>query len=67
MSVYGDGPEPGRLMVTEMPIMIQAAAAQAYHLQSPQRKVDEFWRKFTTKAPGKGKFKHIPSRQTTHH
>jgi hypothetical protein len=29
--------------------------------QPPQRKVDEFWKKFTTRAPGKGKKSQRPS------
>jgi hypothetical protein len=51
MSVYGDGPE-GRVMVAEMPVILQSGPEQPQ--LPPQRKVDEFWRKFSTKTPSKG-------------
>jgi len=40
-------------MVAEVPVYL--SNGQRDHRQKPpQRKIDEFWRKFTTEAPGKG-------------
>ncbi|KAK3900412.1 putative calpain-1 catalytic subunit [Staphylotrichum tortipilum] len=50
MSVFGD-PRPGRVVVAELPIVVPPDNKPAQH--PPQRKVDQFWRKFTTKSPGK--------------
>jgi hypothetical protein len=54
MSVYGDGPGgDGRAMEAGVPMLMQGSLRLTG--QPPQKKVDEFWKKFTTKAPGKGK------------
>lgn len=53
MSVFNEGPAEGRIMRTAMPVFIRRDSEPAQ--LPPQRKVDEFWSKFTTKTPGKGK------------
>lgn len=55
MSVYGDDPEPGRVMMAELPVVLQSGPGQPR--LAPQKKVDEFWRKFSTKTPSKGNLK----------
>ncbi|KAK0720544.1 hypothetical protein B0H67DRAFT_552699 [Lasiosphaeris hirsuta] len=42
-----------RRLVGEIPLYLQPGQHGHHHLKAPQRKIDEFWRKFTTKAPGK--------------
>ena len=49
-SVVGDGPP--RRMVAEVPLPM--APRKKTKQKNPQEKLDEFWNKFTTKAPGKG-------------
>ena len=49
-SVVGDGPP--RRMVAEVPLTM--APRKKTKQKNPQEKLDEFWNKFTTKAPGKG-------------
>jgi hypothetical protein len=56
MSLYGDAPAdgpPGRPMITEMPILIQGNASQVQ--LPPQKKLDDFWRRFNAPVRGKGK------------
>ncbi|KAK0638782.1 hypothetical protein B0T16DRAFT_431877 [Cercophora newfieldiana] len=42
---------PGRRLVAEMPVFLSQAHRDRQ--KAPQKKIDEFWKKFTTKAPGK--------------
>jgi len=44
------GPK-GRKLVAEMPVFLSQAIRDKQ--KAPQRKIDEFWKKFTTQAPGK--------------
>ncbi|KAK0614211.1 hypothetical protein B0T14DRAFT_570167 [Immersiella caudata] len=41
----------GRRLVAEMPVYLSQANRDRQ--KAPQKKIDEFWKKFTTKAPGK--------------
>ncbi|KAK4452386.1 calcium-dependent cysteine-type endopeptidase [Podospora aff. communis PSN243] len=41
----------GRRLVAEMPVYLSQAHRDRQ--KAPQKKIDEFWKKFTTKAPGK--------------
>lgn len=47
-----DGPM-GRRVMAEMPVILPPGDHRGRPRQ-PQKKVDDFWRKFTTKTPGKG-------------
>ncbi|KAK0728630.1 hypothetical protein B0T26DRAFT_673131 [Lasiosphaeria miniovina] len=49
-SIIADG-RRGRTVMAEMPVRVQRSHKSRQ--RSPQGKVDEFWRKFTTTAPGK--------------
>ncbi len=46
-------------MVGEIPVYIppenQRTSRGRHNQKTPQKKIDDFWKKFTTKAPGKGK------------
>jgi hypothetical protein len=43
--------------VAEMPVYLSQANRDLQ--KAPQKKIDEFWKKFTTKAPGKGTYPHF--------
>ena len=43
----------GRVVMAEIPLVVPPAL-MAPIPQTPQKKIDDFWKKFTTKAPGKG-------------
>ncbi len=43
----------GRTVIAEMPVNILTTPKKPKQ-QAPQEAIDEFWDKFTTKAPGKG-------------
>jgi hypothetical protein len=46
---------PGRKTVmAELPVTLPSRGRK-HEQKPPQQKLDEFWRKFVTKAPGKGK------------
>lgn len=43
----------GRTVIAEMPVVVPNIPKKMKQ-QTPQEAIDEFWSKFTTKAPGKG-------------
>lgn len=45
---------PGKTVMAEMPVVLQSSSSRLVKQKSPQQKLDNFWRKFTTEAPGKG-------------
>lgn len=49
-----NGPGRGRVVVADMSVVIPASLMEKVQ-RPPQKKIDEFWKTFTTKAPGKGK------------
>lgn len=52
----GDQPAEGpKTVMAEMPVVLQTPRDRAKQ-KSPQQRLDEFWRRFTTEAPGKGLF-----------
>ncbi|KAK3325840.1 calcium-dependent cysteine-type endopeptidase-like protein [Apodospora peruviana] len=52
-SVAGDG-AGGKTVMAEMPVVLQPGSGGSREKQkTPQKRVDEFWKKFSTKAPGK--------------
>jgi hypothetical protein len=56
LSALADNP-PGisRTVMAEMPVVLQTSnRGDRAKLKSPQQKVDEFWRRFSTEVPGKG-------------
>jgi len=57
---FGGG---GRRLVAEMPVFLSQANRDRQ--KAPQKKIDEFWKKFTTKAPGKGKLHQTSPAQPT--
>src|SRR4051812_39961350 len=57
------GPK-GRKLVAEMPVFLSQAIRDKQ--KAPQRKIDEFWKKFTTQAPGKGKWPSQPGLRAEH-
>lgn len=53
VSGYGsDGARGGGRAVLELPVTL--SAQKTGKQRSPQENIDEFWSKFTTKAPGRG-------------
>jgi len=52
----------GRRVVAEMPVYLPPGSNRDRH-KPPQKRIDEFWKKFTTKAPGKGKLQRHLVRQ----
>jgi hypothetical protein len=48
-----DGPM-GRRVMAEMPVILPHGTDHRGRPRQPQKKVDDFWKKFTTKTPGKG-------------
>ena len=50
-----DGP-PNKTVMAEMPVVLQPPNRGPGKQKSPQDKLDRFWKKFTTEAPGKGMF-----------
>lgn len=57
--MVGDG-RTGRRVMAEMPVYLPPGASRADRQKAPQKKIDEFWKKFTTKDPGKGKTSGFP-------
>lgn len=53
-SIVGDG-RAGRRVMAEMPVYLPPGASRVDKQKAPQKKIDEFWKKFTTKDPGKGR------------
>jgi hypothetical protein len=49
----GDG-GAGRTVFAEMPVYVPPQGRRKTKQKSPQQQIDDFWGKFTTKAPGKG-------------
>jgi hypothetical protein len=46
---------PAKTVMAEMPVVLQSSTSHRPGKQkSPQEKLDRFWKKFTTEAPGKG-------------
>jgi hypothetical protein len=45
---------PGRRVIAEVPVVLQPHQNRNGKQKSPQQKLDEFWKRFTTEAPGKG-------------
>jgi len=45
-----------------MPVYLPPGSNRDRH-KPPQKRIDEFWKKFTTKAPGKGKLQRHLVRQ----
>jgi hypothetical protein len=52
-SVAADGPR-GKTVMAELPVTLPSRGRKRAQ-KPPQQKLDEFWRKFVTRAPGKGK------------
>ena len=66
-SIAGDG-AGGRTVMAEMPVTLAPGVSGVKEKQkAPQKRVDEFWKKFTTKARGKGKYDAIGVMGTGHH
>jgi hypothetical protein len=55
LSVLGGRDGPTKTVMAEMPVVLQPPARPGKQ-KSPQEKLDRFWKKFTTEAPGKGLF-----------
>lgn len=56
-SVAGDG-AGGKTVMAEMAVVLSSSSSPQKDKRKipPQKRVDEFWQKFTTKAPGKGEY-----------
>ena len=66
-SIAGDG-AGGRTVMAEVPVTLMPGASGVKEKQkAPQKRVDDFWRKFTTKAPGKGKCGPVGIAETVDH
>lgn len=53
---YSDQGVGDRTVMAVVPVSMQTPKKPKK--QTPQEAIDEFWKKFTTKAPGKGSYPH---------
>lgn len=55
LSALGGRDGPGKTVMAEMPVVLHPPGRSGKQ-KSPQEKLDRFWKKFTTEAPGKGSY-----------
>lgn len=53
LSALGGRDGPAKTVMAEMPVVLQPPNRSGKQ-KSPQERLDRFWKKFTTDAPGKG-------------
>ncbi len=55
-----DSPGDGRGGRTVLELPVTVTAQKRGKQRSPQENIDEFWKKFTTRAPGRGETASLP-------